>query len=68
MNLEILTQKNPFLMVINGGFHAKPKNWGKQDSNNFAHSTIENVTFQFGLSQIINKLTNMIDRVLFFMN
>ena len=30
-------------MVVIGDFHAKPKNWGKKDINNFEDSTIENV-------------------------
>ena len=32
MNLEILAQRNPFLMVVLGGFNAKSKYWCSQDS------------------------------------
>ena len=53
MNLEILAQRNPFLMVVLVDFNAK--NWCSQDSTNFEGITIENVTSQFGLSQIITE-------------
>ena len=53
MNLETLAQRNPFLTVVIGDLNAKSKNWCSQDSTNFGGVTIENLTFQFGLSQII---------------
>ena len=53
MNLEILAQRNPFLMVVIGDFNAKSKHWRRQDSTNFEGITIENVTSQFDLSQLI---------------
>ena len=40
-------------MVVIGDFSAKSKHWCSQDSTNFEGITIENVTSQFGLSQII---------------
>ena len=33
--LEILAQKNPFLMTNIGDFNAKPKNWYSQEKRNF---------------------------------
>ena len=53
MNLETLAQRNPFLMVVIGDFNAKSKHWRRQDSTNFEGITIENVTSQFDLSQLI---------------
>ena len=55
MNLGTLEQRNPFLMVAIGDFNAKSKHWFSQDS------TIENVTFQFGLSQIIKEATHILE-------
>ena len=59
MNLETLAQRNPFLTVAIGDFNAKSKNWCSQDSTNFDGVTIENLTSQFGLSQIINEATHI---------
>ena len=61
MNLETLAQRNPFLMVVIGDFNAKSKHWCSQDSNNFKVITIENVTSQFGLSQIIKEATHILE-------
>ena len=61
MNLETLAPRNPFLMVVIGDFNAKSKHWCSQDSTNFEGITIENVTSQFGLSQIITEATNILE-------
>ena len=61
MNLETLVQRNPFLMVVLGDFNAKSKHWCSQDSTNFEGITIENVTSQFGLSQIITEATHILE-------
>ena len=61
MNLETLAQRNPFLMVVIGDFNAKSKHWCSQDSTNFEGITIENVTSQFGLSQIITEATHILE-------
>ena len=55
MNLETLAQRNPYLMVVIGDFNAKSKHWCSQDSINFEGITVDNVTSQFGLSQILRK-------------
>ena len=61
MNLETLAQRNPFLMVVLGDFNAKSKHWCSQDSTNFEGITIENMTSQFGLSQIITEATHILE-------
>ena len=61
MNLENLAQRNPFLTVVIGDFNAKSENWCSQDSTNFEGVTIENLTSQFGLSQIINEATHILE-------
>ena len=52
--LELLTQKNPFLLTAIGDFNAKSLNWYNKDKTSFEGNTIENVTSQLGLHQIIN--------------
>ena len=61
MNLETLAQRNPFLMVVIGDCNAKSKHQCSQDSNNFKVIIIENVTSQFGLSQIIKEATHILE-------
>ena len=60
-NLETLAQRNQFLMVVIGDFNAKSKHWYSQDSTNFEGITIENVTSQFGLIQIIMEATHILE-------
>ena len=48
-------------MVVIGDLNTKSKNWCNQDSTNFEGITIENVTSQFGLSQIIKEATHLLE-------
>ena len=61
MKLETLAQRNPLLMVVIGDFNAKSKHCCSQDSTNFEDITIEIVTSQFGLSQIIKEATHILE-------
>ena len=61
MNLETMVQRNPFLMLVTGDFNAKSKHCCSQNSTNFEGITIENVTSQFGLSQIISEVTHVLE-------
>ena len=61
MNLETPVQKNPFLMVVIGDFNAESKKCCILYSTNFAGITIENLTSQFGLSQLINVATHILE-------
>ena len=53
---------NPFLLVAIGDFNAKSTNWCTNDQTSFEGNKIEHITSQFGLSQIINKPTHILDR------
>ena len=59
MTLDILVQKNPFLMITIGNFHAKSKMWHTQDKTSFEGKTIESIASQFGLYQLINEPTHL---------
>ena len=48
-------------MVVIGDFNTKSKHWCSQGSTNFKGTTIENVTSQFGLSQIITEATHILE-------
>ena len=55
MMLELLAQKNPFLLTAIGDFNVKYSNLYKKDKTSFEGNAIENVTSQPGLHQIINE-------------
>ena len=59
LNLEILCQNNPFLILLIGDLNAKSKNWCCPDKSSHEGNAIENVTAQFGLQQIINEPTHI---------
>ena len=60
MTLELLAQKNPFLLTAIGDFNAKSSNWYNKDKTSFEGNTIENATSQLGLHQIINEPTHIL--------
>ena len=60
MTLELLAQKNPFLLTAIVNFTAKSSNWYNKDKTSFEDNTIENVTSQLGLHQIINEPTHIL--------
>ena len=53
LNLETLSQKNPFLLVAIGDFNAKAKIWYCNDNTISQGNALGNVTSQFGLHQVI---------------
>ena len=55
MTLETLAHKASFLTAIIGDFNAKSCNWYSHDKTSFKGSTIESITSQFGLHQLINE-------------
>ena len=60
MTLETLAHKASFLTAIIGDFNAKSCNWYSHDKTNFEGSTIESITSQFGLHQLINEPTHLL--------
>ena len=50
LNLDILCQNNPFLIVLIGDLNAKSKNWYCHDKSSHEGNAIENVTGQFVLT------------------
>ena len=60
MTLGTLAHKASFLTAIIGDFNAKSCNWYSHDKTNFEGSTIESITSQFGLHQLINEPTHLL--------
>ena len=61
MTLETLAQKGSFLTRIIGDFNAKSCNWNSHDKTRFEGGTIESITSQFGLHQLINEPTHLLE-------
>ena len=59
LTLDIIINKNPFLIVALGDFNAKTTNLYKNDINSYEGLRIDNITFQFGLQQLINEPTHL---------
>ena len=59
MALETLAQKGYFLTTIVVDFNAKSCNLYSYDQTSFEGSTIESITSQFGLDQLINEPTHL---------
>ena len=61
LNLENLVQRNSFLVVAIGDFNPKSSNLFRQDKASFEGDTIENLTSQFGLHQVIKEPAHISD-------
>ena len=61
LNLESAVQNNPFLVVLLGDFNAKSSNWCKNDITTTEGKAIENISSQFGLHQMINEPTHILE-------
>ena len=61
MTLETLAQKRSFLTRIIGDYNAKSCNWYSYGKTSFDSSTIESITSQFGLHQLINDSAHLLE-------
>ena len=60
LNLDAIANKNPYLIVILGGFNAKSSNWYKHDKTKHEGSKIDAITYQFRLQQLIQEPTHVL--------
>ena len=61
LNLELIFTKNPYLTVVIGGFNVKSHNWYKGNKITAGGTRIEIMTSHYGLTQIINKPTHILE-------
>ena len=61
MTLDFVSKKNPFLLVVLGDFIAKLSQWHDKDTSTPERISVENITSQFGLHQIINEPTHILE-------
>ena len=57
--MDLVSKKNPFLLVVLGDFNAKLSQWHDKDSSTSEGILVESITSQFGLHQIINEPTHI---------
>ena len=64
MTLDLVSKKNPFLnsflLVVLGDFNTKLSQWHDKDSSTSEEISVESITSQFGLHQIINEPTHIV--------
>ena len=60
-NFDDLLQSNPFLVVVIGDFNIKSSNWYCRDKSSLEGDTVDNITKQYGLHQIIREPTLILD-------
>ena len=63
LTLEVLTQKNPFLIVIIGDFNARFNTWCFTNKTTAEEAKLDNLTSQYGLTQILKKPTHISDNL-----
>ena len=61
MILDLASKENPCLFVVLGDFNAKLRQWYDKDSSTSEGISIENITSRFGLHQIINEPTHILE-------
>ena len=61
LTLEALTQKNPFLTAIIGDFNAKFNKWCSADKTTPEEAKLDNLTSQYGLTQLLKEPTHLSD-------
>ena len=61
MTLDLVSKKNPFLFVVLGEFNAKLSQWHDKDSSTSKEISVESITSQVGLHQIINEPTHILE-------
>ena len=63
MTLGLVSKENPFLIAVLDDFNAKLSQWHGKDSSTSEGISIENITSQFGLHQIINEATHILENL-----
>ena len=61
MTLDLVSKKNPFLLVVLSDFNAKLSQWHDKDSSTSEGISVESIRSQYGLHQIINELAHILE-------
>ena len=61
MTLDKIHENNPFMTVVLGDFNAKSNNWYKADVASLEGSKIDTITSSYGLNQLIQEPTHILN-------
>ena len=59
--LDKIHENNPFMTVVLGDFNAKSSNWCKADVTSLGGSKIDTITSSYGLNQLIQEPTHILN-------
>ena len=60
LNLDKITNKSPYLLVVLGDLNVKSSNWYKRDKTTYEVSKIDATTSKLGLQQLIKEPTHIL--------
>ena len=61
LTLDRVIQSTSYIAVLVGDFNAKCTNWYKHDTTNFEGITIDNILSHWGLYEVINEHTHVLE-------
>ena len=61
LTLDKIHENNPLMTVVLDDFNAKSNNWCKADILSLEVSKIDTITSSYGLNQLIQELTHIVD-------
>ena len=61
LTLDKIHENNPFMTVVLGDFNAKSRNWCKSDITSLEGSKIDSITSSYGLNQLIQEPTHILN-------
>ena len=59
--MYIMALTSQFLRITIGNFNTRSKNWYRQNKTSFEDNSTESITSQFGLYQLINEPTHLLE-------
>ena len=60
LNLDAITDNNPFLVAAINDFNTRPSSWCINDKSNYERTKIDYLATEYDLKQVINKLTHLL--------
>ena len=61
LNLDAMTDNNPFLVVAIGDFNARSSSWCINDKSNYEGTKIDCLATEYDLKQVINEPTHLLE-------
>ena len=61
LNLDTMTDNNPFLVVAVSDFNARSSSWCINDKSNYEGTKIDCLATEYDFKQVINETTNLLE-------